>query len=94
MKWKDLKNEISSLSAEEKSELELMAMLAMVRKQKKLTQAELAEKANVTQAQVARVENLTYSPSLNTLTRILKGLDIDLGFVDRNTGKLIRFGLK
>ena len=55
MKWKDLKNEISSLSAEEKSELELMAMLAMVRKQKKLTQAELAEKANVTQAQVARV---------------------------------------
>ena len=94
MKWKDLKNEISSLSAEEKSELELMAMLAMVRKQKKLTQAELAEKANVTQAQVARVENLTYSPSLNTLTRILKGLDIDLGFVDRNTGKLIRFSLK
>ena len=94
MKWKDIKNEISSLSAEEKSELELMAMLAMVRKQKKLTQAELAEKANVTQAQVARVENLTYSPSLNTLTRILKGLDIDLGFVDRNTGKLIRFGLK
>ena len=91
MKWKDLKNEITSLSAEEKSELELMAMLAMVRKQRKMKQAQLAEKANVTQAQIARVENLTYSPSLDTLTKILNGLELDLGFVDRNTGKLIRF---
>ena len=91
MKWKDLKNEITSLSAEEKSELELMSMLAMVRKQRKMTQAQLAEKANVTQAQIARVENLTYSPSLDTLTKILNGLELDLGFVDRNTGKLIRF---
>ena len=45
---------------------------------------------NVTQTQVARVENLTYAPSLGTLTKIFKGLDLELGLVDRKTGKLIK----
>jgi transcriptional regulator with XRE-family HTH domain len=65
--------------------------IAAVRKLRGMSQIQLAEKANVTQAQIARVENLTYSPSLDTLTKILNGLELDLGFVDRNTGKLIRF---
>ncbi len=90
MKWSDMKNEITSLSQKEKAELELMATIAKVRKQKCLTQEQLALKANVTQAQVARVENLAYSPSLDTLTRILNGLDLELRLVDRKTGKLVK----
>lgn len=90
MKWSDLKKEITSLTPEEKSELELMATLAKVRKLKNMTQAQLALKANLTQAQVARVENLTYRPSLETLTKILNGLDLDLALVDRSTGQLVR----
>lgn len=90
MKWSELKNEITSLSREEKAELELMAAIAKVRKQKNLTQEQLAKKANVTQAQIARVENLSYSPSLDTLTKILDSLDLDLGLVDRKTGKLVK----
>lgn len=90
MKWSDFKKEISSLTPEEKSELELMATIAKVRKLKNMTQAQLALKANLTQAQVARVENLTYMPSLETLTKILNGLDLDLALVDRSTGQLVR----
>lgn len=90
MKWSELKNDITSLTHEEKAELELMAAIAKVRKQKCLTQEQLAQKANVTQAQVARVENLSYAPSLNTLTKILNGLDLDLALVDRKTGKLVK----
>ena len=55
-----------------------------------MTQAQLALKVNLTQAQVARVENLTYMPSLETLTKILNGLDLDLALVDRSTGQLVR----
>ena len=90
MKWSELKKEISSLTEEEKAELELMAAIAKIRKQKNITQEQLAQKANVTQTQVARTENLTYSPSLDTLTKILNGLDLELGLVDRKTGKLVK----
>ena len=90
MKWSELKKEITSLTLEEKAELELMASIAKIRKQKNITQEQLAQKANVTQTQVARVENLTYAPSLDTLTKILKGLDLELGLVDRKTGKLVK----
>lgn len=90
MKWSELKKEITSLTQEEKAELELMAAIAKIRKQKNITQEQLAKKANVTQTQVARVENLTYAPSLDTLTKILIGLDLELGIVDRKTGKLVK----
>lgn len=90
MKWSELKKEITSLTPEEKAELELMAAIAKIRKQKNITQEQLAQKANVTQTQVARVENLTYAPSLDTLSKILKGLDLELGLVDRKTGKLVK----
>ena len=90
MKWSELKKEISSLTEEEKTELELMAAIAKIRKQKNITQEQLAQKANVTQTQVARTENLTYAPSLDTLTKILNGLDLELGLVDRKTGKLVK----
>jgi len=90
VKWSKFKNEITSLTSEEKSELELMAAIAKVRKVRNLTQEQLAKKANVTQAQIARVENLSYSPSLDTLTKILNGLDLNLGLVDKKTGKLVK----
>ena len=89
MKWSELKKDIKSLTPEEKAELELMAAIARIRKQKNITQEQLAQKANVTQTQIARVENLTYAPSLDTLTKILYCLDLELGLVDRKTGKLI-----
>jgi len=90
MKWTDFKQELTSISPEERSELELMATIAAVRKTKRLTQQELARRANVTQAQVARVENFSYAPSLTTLAKILGGLDLDIALIDRQTGEIVR----
>ena len=85
MRWSELKHELTSLSSEEKSQLDLIATLVKVRRLKKMTQAQLAIKANLTQTQIARVENLTYKPSLETLMKILNALDLDLALVDRST---------
>ena len=56
MKWTDVKKDISSISQEDKNLIELTALLASLRKEKKMTQKELAEKVHVSQAQIARVE--------------------------------------
>lgn len=89
MRWSELKLELSSLSSEEKSQLDLIAALVKVRKMKNMTQAQLAIKANLTQTQIARVENLTYKPSLETLMKIVNGLDLDLALVDRSTRQIV-----
>ena len=89
MRWSELKHELTSLSSEEKSQLDLIATLVKVRRLKKMTQAQLAIKANLTQTQIARVENLTYKPSLETLMKILNALDLDLALVDRSTRQVV-----
>lgn len=88
MRWSELKHELTSLSSEEKSQLDLIAALVKVRKLKNMTQAQLAIKANLTQTQIARVENFTYKPSLETLMKIVNGLDLDLALVDRSTRQI------
>ncbi|WP_047392751.1 helix-turn-helix domain-containing protein [Pisciglobus halotolerans] len=87
MKWEDLKKDINSISQEDKSILELTALLASVRKEQNITQKELAEKTKVTQAQIARVENLSYIPSLKTVVKIAEGLNLELVFIDKTPSK-------
>ncbi|OJF91686.1 helix-turn-helix domain-containing protein [Alkalibacterium sp. 20] len=89
MNWNELKQEITSLSEEEKEMIELTALLASYRKEKKMTQEELAEKTNLTQAQIARIENFSQSPSLRTLSKVASGLDLKITFVDKNTRELM-----
>ena len=90
MKWTDVKQEINSLSQEDKTLIELTALLASIRKDKNITQKELAEKVHVSQAQIARVENYSYAPTLKTITKIANGLDLELTFIDRSTNKLVK----
>lgn len=90
MKWTDVKKDISSISQEDKNLIELTALLASLRKEKKMTQKELAEKVHVSQAQIARVENFSYTPSLKTITKIADGLDLELTFRDKTTKKLVK----
>lgn len=90
MKWTDVKKDISSISQEDKNLIELTALLASLRKEKKMTQKELAEKVHVSQAQIARVENFSYTPSLKTITKIADGLNLELTFIDKTTKKLVK----
>lgn len=54
-----------------------------------MTQKELADKVHVSQAQIARVGNFSYAPSLKTITKIADGLNLELTFIDKTTKKLV-----
>ena len=90
MKKNDVKKDISNISQEDKNLIELTALLASLRKEKKMTQKELAEKVHVSQAQIARVENFSYTPSLKTITKIADGLNLELTFRDKTTKELVK----
>jgi len=89
MKWEKAKKSITSLSDEEKNILELTAALASIRKSKNMTQKEVAEKAHLTQAQIARVQTLSHMPSMETLVKIAKALNLELTFVDKETKQTV-----
>jgi len=44
----------------------------------KISQIELAKKANTTQAVISRLENMTVNPSMELLQRIAKALNVNL----------------
>lgn len=90
MKWTDVKQDISSISQEDKNLIELTALLASIRREKNITQKELAEKVQVSQAQIARVESFSYAPTLKTITKIANGLDLELTFIDKTTKKPVK----
>ena len=51
-------------------------MLARARLEQKLSQAELAERCQTDQAVISRIERGVVSPSLDTLSRLAKGLGL------------------
>jgi transcriptional regulator with XRE-family HTH domain len=64
--------------------------LKWFRKQKKLTQAQLAERADVSTALIAEIETKKRNPTLTTIGRIALGLEIQpqLLFVDKEANTL------
>lgn len=64
------------------------AILRRVRKQKKLSQAELAQKVGLRQATISAIEN-GESGSIKTLADILVALNLELVIRERSAGKAI-----
>ena len=56
----------------------IIAQLRAMRKQRGLTQKELADKIGQTQQRIAEIESGEFSPTLDTLKPILKALDAEL----------------
>ena len=56
----------------------IIAQLRALRKQRGMTQKELAEKIGQTQQRIAEIESGEFSPSLETLEPILKALNAEL----------------
>ena len=52
-----------------------------IRKQKKLTQIEVAKKASISRSYYADVENGRYSPSLETLVSISRALEVPVSYL-------------
>ena len=62
----------------------ITAQLRALRKQRGMTQRELAEKIGQTQQRIAEIESGEFSPSLDTLKPILKALGAELLLRDNN----------
>ena len=52
--------------------------IKLARKNARLTQAELAEKIDISAKQLSRIETADYTPSVPTFLKILKELNIDI----------------
>jgi len=57
---------------------ELIDKIKIIRKEKGLSQIELAKKCNVPQSTIGRIENHSMNPSIDTLINILDVLNIEI----------------
>lgn len=82
--WKRLKKELlkdpefKKAYEELEPEYQLARSLIAARLKKNLTQAQLAQKAGTKQSAISRIENMTSLPSVSTLKKLSKVLDIPL----------------
>lgn len=83
-RWADVKHEIRSISDSEKRELENIARLTSLLSQRRrmlgLTQEEVAERAGLTQANIARIEKAKMVPRIDTLYKIASALGLEITF--------------
>ena len=56
----------------------LGTFIAFLRKEKRLTQKQLAERTGINQADISKLENGTRNPSLKLLKRLADGMDMVL----------------
>ena len=79
---KKLKNKkFKRLFTEELNRLQLVHEVKSLRKAKRMTQAQVAKKANMPQSVIARIESGTHSFSIATLQKIANVFDKQIGLV-------------
>lgn len=66
-----------------KKEYELIEQIVKIRKQKKISQVDLAKKARVSQQAISRLEREKHIPKIDTLMRIVDGLGLKLTLTER-----------
>lgn len=80
----ELKDEKFKSSYEQvKKEYELIEQIVRIRKQMKISQSELAKKANVSQQAISRLEKEKHIPKIDTLMKIIDGLGLKLVLTEK-----------
>lgn len=83
-KWKDIRNKLN-ITPEEESvielEKELIRAMVTIREEQGLSQADLAQKCNVKQPLIARMEKAVHSPQIDSLLKVLVPLGYKLQIV-------------
>lgn len=78
MKWEDVEKEITALSEEEIMYVKLLADIVSVRKEKGLTQRNLAELTGLEQSAIARFETPHESANIKTVLKIVNALGYEV----------------
>lgn len=65
------------------AELDLIAQIIKTRKEKGMTQKEVADKAGLTQQMVSRIESREYPPNYRNLIKIANALDSKIQLVSK-----------
>ena len=85
--WEQARKEIHSLPEQEKQEIlqmaQLVARIIERRQALGLTQKQLAERAGLKQAAVARLESATTIPRVDTLLRVSHSLNMKLSLTSQ-----------
>jgi len=84
---KDTNPEFKKLWDTSRSEYRILGELIKLRKEKGLSQIELAEKTGNKQQVISRIENHENSPTLRTLCNLLDVLGYDIQLVPRQNGE-------
>lgn len=71
-------SEFKAAFREASAELDLIAQIIKTRKEKGLTQKDIAEKSGLTQQMISRIEKREYPPSLRNLVKVADALDSKL----------------
>lgn len=85
--WDEIDKKITSISPERKIEIDVAAYLVETiverRRQLRLTQAELGARVNMSQSQIARVENSSTVPRLDTIIAIADALGLEITLAEK-----------
>lgn len=86
--WKEVRNGLNITEEEEliiNLEKELIKTMVAIREEQGLSQKELAERCNVKQPMIARMEKDVHSPQVDSLLRVLAPLGYTLQIVPLKT---------
>lgn len=83
--WEDYKNHVKAVSEEERRHMEEIeevsdVVSSIIRRRQELgiSQRALAERCDIPQSSVARIETLKTTPNLDTLIKLMQALDLKL----------------
>ena len=76
--WKQIRENQTAIPEEELSLIDALSFLQAQRIKQGISQTEFAKKINMTQPQLAKIENLDSTPTLATLNKYAKGLGLEI----------------
>lgn len=82
---KEMNPKFAKTYNEIEKEYELIRKIVRVRKEKNLTQRELARKVGVQQQVISRFEREKHIPTLTGFLKILNGLGLDIDLVEKDS---------
>lgn len=87
MDWRTFKQQLDSLDDNDLKEIELVKCLVLQRRNKKISQRDLAKMTGLKQSTIARIERDIVMPKLDTFIKIVHALDLEITLISRRSNK-------